>query len=115
VPSSCWFWFWGGGTSGGQTFFVGGPLCGHNLLESGCRKAKQPHSWNSPFYLEEFSMTKEPMSKLRQEYAELIEHISLPESPVGIDAKLTHAIIIDYLQQITSRLNKIELQLNSNQ
>ena len=57
-------------------------------------------------------MPKEPMSKLREEYAELIEHISLPDSPVGIDAKLTHAIIIDYLQQIASRLDKIESQLD---
>ena len=57
-------------------------------------------------------MTKTPMSKSREEYAELIEYISLPDSPVGIDAKLTHAIIIDYLQQITSRLDKIELQIN---
>jgi len=57
-------------------------------------------------------MTKEPMSKSREEYARLIEHITLPDSPVGIDAKLTHAIIIDYLQQIASRLDKIELQVN---
>ena len=56
-------------------------------------------------------MPKEPMSKLREEYAELIEYISLPDSPVGIDAKLTHAIIIDYLQQIASRLDKIESQI----
>jgi hypothetical protein len=57
-------------------------------------------------------MTKEPMSKSREEYAQLIEHITLPDSPVGIDAKLTHAIIIDYLQQIAGRLDKIESQLN---
>ena len=57
-------------------------------------------------------MTKEPMSKSREEYAELIEHITLPDSPVGIDAKLTHAIIIDYLQQIASRLDKVESQIN---
>ena len=58
-------------------------------------------------------MPKEPMSKLREEYAEMIEHISLPDSPVGIDAKLPHAIIIDYLQQIVSRLDKIESQIGS--
>ena len=57
-------------------------------------------------------MTKEPMSKSREEYAQLIEHITLPDSPVGIDAKLTHAIIIDYLQQIAGRLDKIESQFN---
>ena len=59
-------------------------------------------------------MAKEPIAKVREEYADLIEHISLPDSPVGIDAKLTHAIIIDYLQQITSRLSKIESQLARN-
>jgi hypothetical protein len=59
-------------------------------------------------------MPKAPIEKAREEYAELIERISLPDSPVGIDAKLTHAIIIDYLQQIASRLSKIESQLSRN-
>ena len=59
-------------------------------------------------------MPKAPIEKAREEYAELIEHISLSDSPVGIDAKLTHAIIIDYLQQIASRLSKIESQLSRN-
>lgn len=56
-------------------------------------------------------MNHSPMQKTREEYAELIDHISLPDSPVGIDAKLTHAIIIDYLQQISARLIKIEEKL----
>ena len=43
---------------------------------------------------------------------ELIKQISSPDSPVGIDAKYTHAVIIDYLQQITSRLDEIERRLN---
>ena len=59
-------------------------------------------------------MPRAPIEKAREEYAELIEHISLSDSPVGIDAKLTHAIIIDYLQQIASRLSKIESQLSRN-
>lgn len=59
-------------------------------------------------------MAKALIEKTREEYAELIDHISLPDSPVGIDAKLTHAIIIDYLQQIASRLSKIESQLPRN-
>jgi len=46
------------------------------------------------------------------EYAEIIGHISHPESPVGIDAQLTHAIIIEYLQQISDRLKTIETQLS---
>jgi hypothetical protein len=32
-------------------------------------------------------------------------------SPVGIDAQLTHAIIITYLQQIEARLAQIEARL----
>jgi len=56
-------------------------------------------------------MTSDPMTKKKDDYADIIEHISLPESPVGIDAKLTHAIIIDYLQQISGRLVKIEEQM----
>ena len=59
-------------------------------------------------------MAKALIEKTREEYAELIDHISLPDSPVGIDAKLTYAIIIDYLQQIASRLSKIESQLPRN-
>lgn len=59
-------------------------------------------------------MAKALIEKTREEYAELIDHISLPDSPVGIDAKLTHAIIIDYLQEIASRLSKIESQLPRN-
>ncbi|MDA1016538.1 MAG: hypothetical protein O3A00_19040 [Planctomycetota bacterium] len=54
---------------------------------------------------------QDPMTKSTADYAELIERISLPDSPVGIDAKLTHAIIIDYLQQITARLDAVENRL----
>jgi len=53
------------------------------------------------------------MQKTKDDYAEIIGHISLPESPVGIDAKLTHAIIIAYLQQISTRLDDIESQLKA--
>ena len=56
-------------------------------------------------------MNHDPLQKTRDEYADLINHISLPDSPVGIDAKLTHAIIIDYLGQISARLAKIEEKL----
>jgi len=58
-------------------------------------------------------MNSEPMSKSRADYAQTIDHISLPNSPVGIDAQLTHAIIIDYLQQIAGRLERIEAELKS--
>ncbi len=54
----------------------------------------------------------DPLSKPKASYDELIAKISLPDSPVGIDAKYTHAIIIDYLQQIMARLDEIERRLN---
>lgn len=53
------------------------------------------------------------MSKTKDEYAEIIGHINHPDSPVGIDAQFTHAIIIAFLQQITSRLDGIESQLKA--
>ena len=55
----------------------------------------------------------DPIDRPREEYAELIERISLPDSPVGIDAKLTHAIIIAYLQEIQSRMERIEQRLEA--
>ena len=60
-------------------------------------------------------MSTDPMSILKDDYAEIIGHISRPESPVGIDAQLTHAIIIEYLQQISDRLKTIETQLSGMQ
>ena len=51
---------------------------------------------------------KEPIQKSKDEYNEIIQQISLPNSPVGIDAQYTHAIIIEYLKQISTRLDKIE-------
>lgn len=56
-------------------------------------------------------MNTDPMLKTKDEYAAIVEHISVANSPVGIDAQLTHAIIITYLQQIVARLDKIETQL----
>ena len=60
-------------------------------------------------------MNADPMSKTKDDYADIIGHISLPESPVGIDAQFTHAIIIAFLQQISNRLDEIETQLKSMQ
>ena len=60
-------------------------------------------------------MNANPMSKTKGDYADIIGHISLPESPVGIDAQFTHAIIIEYLQQISGRLADIESQLKEMQ
>lgn len=53
---------------------------------------------------------KEPLKRPKEEYQEIVERISLPNSPVGIDAQLTHAIIITYLQHIVTRLEKLETE-----
>jgi hypothetical protein len=54
----------------------------------------------------------DPLAKPKEAFDSLIAQISSPDSPVGIDAKYTHAVIIDYLRQITSRLDDIERRLN---
>jgi hypothetical protein len=56
--------------------------------------------------------TDDPLAKPKSAYDELIAKISTPDSPVGIDAKYTHAIIIDYLRQISARLDAIEHRLD---
>jgi hypothetical protein len=56
-------------------------------------------------------MSKEPLLVPKSEYADIVDRISVADSPVGIDAQYTHAIIITYLQQIAARLDKIETQL----
>jgi hypothetical protein len=56
-------------------------------------------------------MTNEPLTTPKEDYEEIISRISLPDSPVGIDAQYTHAIIITYLRQIADRLSNIEMQL----
>jgi hypothetical protein len=57
--------------------------------------------------------SKDPISLTREDYAALMNHISLADSPVGIDAKYTHAIIITYLQQISAKLESVEARLNT--
>jgi hypothetical protein len=42
-------------------------------------------------------------------YAELEELIASADSPVGIDAKKTHILILHKLEQIERRLARIEL------
>ena len=54
-----------------------------------------------------------PLKKTREDYRELIEQLSSPDSPVGIDAKYTHAIIIEYLRQIDERLRRLEKKLQT--
>lgn len=54
----------------------------------------------------------DPLSKTAAEYSDLIAKLGSPDSPVGIDAKYTHAVIIEYLRQISNRLDEIELRLD---
>ena len=56
-------------------------------------------------------MTTEPLFVPKEDYSDIVARISLTDSPVGIDAQYTHAIIITYLRQISDRLNKIEAEL----
>ncbi len=58
-------------------------------------------------------MSTEPLLTPKSEYSDIVARISLPDSPVGIDAQYTHAIIITYLRQISDRLTKIESQLTT--
>ena len=56
-------------------------------------------------------MIAEPLAIPKSEYQALIQQISLADSPVGIDAQYTHAVIITYLQQIAERLARLEGKL----
>jgi hypothetical protein len=56
-------------------------------------------------------MATEPLYMPKTEYEDIVTRISLSDSPVGIDAQYTHAIIITYLRQIAERLDRIESQL----
>jgi hypothetical protein len=57
-------------------------------------------------------MQNDPIHKSKAQHQEIIDKIAVAESPVGIDAQLTHAIIIEYLQGLHSRLDRIEAALN---
>lgn len=56
-------------------------------------------------------MKSDPMQQSKDDLSAIVDHISVANSPVGIDAQMTHAIIIAYLQQIVGRLDKIESEL----
>ena len=56
-------------------------------------------------------MTPDPLSKPKDEYTDILEQISAAGSPVGIDAQYTHAVIIEYLRQISDRLERLESRL----
>lgn len=57
-------------------------------------------------------MSNDPLTIPKADYNDIIQRISLPDSPVGIDAQYTHAIINTYLQRINARLDQIEAELN---
>ena len=50
--------------------------------------------------------------KSKQELSELIEIIASDKSPVGMDAVYVHALILDKLQRIEERLDRIEADNN---
>ncbi len=51
-----------------------------------------------------------PLEKPKSDYQLTIQRIK-SEGAVGIDAQYTHAIIIEYLQQISQRLDVLEKKL----
>tara|TARA_Y100000588_G_scaffold159990_1_gene173976 strand:+ start:153 stop:335 length:183 start_codon:yes stop_codon:yes gene_type:complete len=57
-------------------------------------------------------MSVNSLEKTREDYADLIDQLGSPDSPVGIDAQYTHAVIIQFLQNISERLEKIEKALD---
>ncbi len=55
--------------------------------------------------------TKAPLDKSLAELEDVVQKLRSDDSPVGIDAVYTHAVIIDYLRQITARLEALEKKL----
>ena len=48
----------------------------------------------------------------KKEYEEIAKAIHSDTSPVGIDAKKTHILILSKLQEISERLEKLEAKMN---
>jgi hypothetical protein len=106
--------------SGMQTPKMAGAFRGKVTLV--CRAASRG-SYHGPCILikslhwkvEVLAMITDPLTTPKEQYRDIVERISLPDSPVGIDAQYTHAIIITYLRQISERLANIELRLTNMQ
>ena len=49
----------------------------------------------------------------KETYDQIAEHIHSDESPVGIDAKKTHILILHKLAEIEKRLDALEKQSKS--
>ena len=56
---------------------------------------------------------KDPLEKSKEEFSYILNRIQA-DSQVGIDAPLTHAIIIEYLQDIQRKLKTLEEKINNN-
>lgn len=50
----------------------------------------------------------DPLKKPKSEYTETVNTIRSENAAVGIDAQYTHAIIIEFLKQISDRLDRLE-------
>ena len=50
----------------------------------------------------------DPLLKSKEQLSRVIKRIQSDQSAVGIDAQYTHAVIIEYLQQILRRLDVLE-------
>jgi len=60
-----------------------------------------------------YAVTEVVMMEIPEnEYKEIEALINSEDSPVGIDAKKTHVIVIHKLMEIEKRLDKIESRLN---
>lgn len=57
----------------------------------------------------------DPLTKSKEQFSEVMKQIGSENSAVGIDAPYTHAIIINYLQQINKRLDALEKAVNKQQ
>ncbi len=54
---------------------------------------------------------KTPLDKSLDELDDVVQKLRSENSPVGIDAVYTHAVIIDFLRQLSARLDAIETKL----
>ncbi len=53
-------------------------------------------------------LEEDPLNMPRDAFDDIIEKINLADSPVGIEARYTHAVIIAYLRRISERLDQLE-------
>ncbi len=53
----------------------------------------------------------DPLDRPKEEFEAILEKIRSTDSPVGIDAQYTHAVIIAYLRRISERLDALESKI----